>query len=73
MIGPESPAGYYGDRDDSPPTRIGWDAPRGAGTVEIEVRDGVGLGGIEGGRLIEEPREGIALGRAARGREGGGL
>ena len=37
------------------------------GLVEVEVWDGLGLGGIEGRRLVEEPGEEIALGRAARG------
>ena len=41
----------------------------GQGLVELKVGDGLGLGGIEGGRLIEEPREEIALGRSAGGRE----
>ena len=36
-------------------------------------RDGVGLGGVEGGRLIEELDEEIALGRSAGGREGRGF
>jgi len=44
----------------------------GQGLVEVEFRDGVGIGGVEGGRLIEEPREEIALGRSAGGREGRG-
>ena len=39
----------------------------GQGLVELEVGDG--LGGIEGRRLIEEPREEIGLGRSAGGRE----
>ena len=39
----------------------------GQGLVELEVGDG--LGGIEGRRLIEEPREEISLGRSAGGRE----
>ena len=36
-------------------------------------RDGVGLGGIEGGGLIEELDEQLALGRSASGREGRGF
>ena len=40
----------------------------GQGLVELEVGDGLGLGGIEGGRLIEEPRMEIALRRSAGGR-----
>jgi hypothetical protein len=43
------------------------------GLVELEVGDGLGLDRIEGGRLIEEPREEIALGWSARGREGRGF
>jgi len=45
----------------------------GQGLVEVEVGDRVGLGGVEGGHLIEELDEEIALGRSASGREGGGL
>jgi hypothetical protein len=41
--------------------------------VEVEVWDGLGLGGVEGRCLIEEPGEEIALGRSARGREGWGF
>jgi hypothetical protein len=41
--------------------------------VEFEVRDGLGRGGVEGGRLIEEPGEEIALGWSARGRDGRGF
>jgi hypothetical protein len=44
----------------------------GQGLVEVEVRDGVGLGGVEGWRLIEELDEEIALRRSAGGREGWG-
>ena len=36
----------------------------GQGLVELEVGDGLGLGWIEGGGLIEEPREEIALRRS---------
>jgi hypothetical protein len=39
----------------------------GQGLAELEVRDGVGLGGVEGRCLIEEPGEEIALGLAAGG------
>lgn len=39
----------------------------GQGLVELEVRDGVGLGGVEGRSLIEEPGEEIALRWSARG------
>lgn len=39
----------------------------GQGLVEVEIWDGLGLGGVEGRSLIEEPREEIALRRAARG------
>ncbi len=39
----------------------------------VEVGDGVGLGRVEGRRLIEEPCEEIALGRSASGREGRGF
>jgi hypothetical protein len=50
--------------------------PRGRtrrqGLVELEVGDGLGLGGIEGQCLIEEPGEEITLGRSASGREGRG-
>ena len=53
----------------------GWPADSGAseievvgqGLVEFEVWDGVGLGGVERGCLIEEPGEEIALGWSARG------
>ena len=45
----------------------------GQGLIEVEVRDGFGLGGIECGRLIEEPREEIALGRSASGGKGRGF
>jgi hypothetical protein len=45
----------------------------GQGLVEVEVWDGLGLGGVEGRRLIEEPREEIALGRTAGGRKGRGF
>ncbi len=45
----------------------------GRGLVELEIWDGLWLGGVEGGCLIEEPGEEIALGRAARGSEGRGL
>jgi hypothetical protein len=45
----------------------------GLGLVEVEVWDGLGLGGVERGCLIEEPREEIALRRSARGREGRGF
>ena len=45
----------------------------GEGLFELEVGDGLGLGGIEGGRLIEEPLEEITLGRSASGREGRGF
>jgi hypothetical protein len=43
----------------------------GPGLIELEVRDGVGLGRIEGGRLIEEPREEMAFGWSAGGRGAG--
>ena len=39
----------------------------GQGLVEVEIWDGLGLGGVEGRSLIEEPREEIALRRSARG------
>ena len=39
----------------------------GQGLIEREVRDGVGLGGVEGRSLIEEPGEEIALRWSARG------
>ncbi len=39
----------------------------------VEVGDGVGLGRVEGRRLIEEPCEEIALGRSSSGREGPGF
>ena len=42
----------------------------GRGLVELEVGDGLGLGGVEGRCLIEEPGEEIALRRPAGGREG---
>ena len=45
----------------------------GQGRVELEVGNGVGLGGVEGRCLIEEPGEEIALGRSAGRREGRGL
>jgi hypothetical protein len=45
----------------------------GQGLVEFEVGDGLGLGGVEGRCLIEEPGEEIALRRPAGGREGRGL
>jgi hypothetical protein len=45
----------------------------GDGLVELEVWDGLGLDRVEGGRLIEEPREEIALGRSASGSEGWGF
>jgi hypothetical protein len=45
----------------------------GQGLVEFEVGDGVGLGGVEGRCLIEEPGEEIALRWSARGREGRGF
>jgi hypothetical protein len=45
----------------------------GQGLVELEVRDGVGLGGVEGRCLIEEPGEEIALRWPAAGERGGGL
>ena len=45
----------------------------GRGLVELEVGDGLWLGGVEGRCLIEEPGEEIALGRSACGREGRGL
>ena len=41
----------------------------GQGLVEVEVGDGVGLGGVEGRRLIEDPGEEIALRWSA----GGGM
>jgi hypothetical protein len=41
----------------------------GQGLIDLEVRGGVGLDRIEGGRLIEEPREEIALRWSA----GGGM
>jgi hypothetical protein len=45
--------------------RVTWGASGvevgGQGLVEVEVGDGLGLGGIEGRCLIEEPGEGIAL------------
>ena len=43
------------------------------GLVEVEVRDVVRLGGVEGWRLTEELDEEIALGRSAGGREGRGF
>lgn len=61
----EARAGESGDRAEDSGVEVA-----GQGLVEIEVRNGVGLGGVEGGRLIEEPREEIALGRATGGREG---
>ena len=52
----------------------------GRGLVELEVGDGLGLGGVEGRCLIEEPGEEIAPTHASRGcpgpaggREGRGL
>ena len=45
----------------------------GRGLVELEIWDGLWLGGVERGCLIEEPGEEIALGRSARGSEGRGL
>ncbi len=39
----------------------------GQGLVEVEVWDGLGLGGVEGRSLIEEPGEEIALRWSARG------
>ncbi|HSH75485.1 MAG TPA: hypothetical protein VLA09_07380, partial [Longimicrobiales bacterium] len=55
-----------------PEPSFAWCAFVGQGLVEVEVWDGVGLGGIEGGRLIEELDEEIALGRSASGRQGRG-
>ncbi len=48
----------------------GREALVGTGTPPLV---GVGLGGVEGGRLIEELDEEIALGRSAGGREGRGF
>jgi hypothetical protein len=42
----------------------------GRGLVEVEVRDGVGLGGVEAGGLIDELDRELVLGRSARGRNG---
>ena len=42
----------------------------GRGLVELELGDGLGLGGVERGCLIEEPGEEIAIGEA-RGRARG--
>ena len=42
----------------------------GQGLVEVEVRGGIGLGGVEGGGLIEELDEEIPLRRSSGGREG---
>jgi len=61
-VGGESPAGRTGGASEVEVV--------GQGLVELEVRDGVGLGGVEGRCLIEEPGEEIALGRSAGGREG---
>ncbi len=40
----------------------------GQGLVELEFPDGVGLGGVEGGALVEELDEEIALGWSATSR-----
>lgn len=45
----------------------------GQGPVELEVGDGVGLGGVESGRLIEEPGGDDAPRWSAGGREGRGV
>ena len=58
-LGGESPAGRTGGASEVEVV--------GRGLVELEVGDGLGLGGVEGRCLIEEPGEEIALGRAARG------
>ena len=59
----ESPAG----RPDSGASEI---EVVGRGLVELEVGDGLGLDGVEGRCLIEEPGEEIALRWPAGGREG---
>jgi hypothetical protein len=41
----------------------------GQGLVEVEFWDEVGLGGVEGGGLIDEFDRELALGRSARGRQ----
>jgi len=58
------------DRGRAPGTALPSGAP---GLIEIEVRDGIRLGGIEGGRLVEV-EEGIGAGRriaSGRGARGG--
>ena len=64
-LGGESPVGRTGGASEIEVV--------GRGLVELEVGDGLGLGGVDGRCLIEEPGEEIALRWPAGGREGRGL
>ena len=63
---PGWPAGFGSLRDRS---RRAWTCRSRGHRREALVGDVLGLGGVEGRCLIEEPGEEIALGRSARGRE----